>query len=65
MSLESSYHLGNYVVDRQTGEKTWEAMSIYVRLGMHMLYYGTEQAKLLQSKRAIDLLKAGRYPPHF
>ena len=28
--------MGNYVIDRQTGEKSFEAMSIYVRLGMHL-----------------------------
>jgi phosphatidylserine decarboxylase len=36
--LENRYHFGNYVIDRQTGEKSWEAMSVYVRLGMHLLY---------------------------
>lgn len=29
-SMESSYHLGNWVRDRHTNEKTWESMSIYV-----------------------------------
>ena len=28
--------MGNYVIDRKTGEKSFEAMSIYVRLGMHL-----------------------------
>jgi phosphatidylserine decarboxylase len=36
--LESRYHFGNYVIDRKTGEKSWEAMSAYVRIGMHLLY---------------------------
>jgi phosphatidylserine decarboxylase len=35
-SLENSFHMGNYVIDRQTGKKTFEAMSLYVRLGMHL-----------------------------
>ncbi|KAK4932519.1 hypothetical protein LTR28_011393, partial [Elasticomyces elasticus] len=26
---EADYHMGNYVIDRQTGEKTFEPMSIY------------------------------------
>lgn len=30
-SLESNWGLGNYVIDRKTGEKTFEPMSIYVR----------------------------------
>ena len=34
--LENRFHMGNYVIDRQTGEKSFEAMSIYVRLGMHL-----------------------------
>ena len=55
--FENQWHLGNYVIDRQTGQKSFEAMSIYVRVGMHLLYYGTEQAKALQWKRTQDLLK--------
>lgn len=56
-SLESNFHMGNYVIDRKTGEKTFEAMSIYVRVGMHMLYYGSEQEKALHWKRTLELLK--------
>ena len=56
--FESQWHLGNYVIDRKTGEKSFEAMSIYVRLGMHLLYYGSEQENVLQSKRALEMLKA-------
>lgn len=55
--FEASWHLGNYVADRQTGQKSFEPMSIYVRLGMHLLYYGSEQENLLQSKRAQAMLK--------
>ena len=50
--------MGNYVIDRATGEKSFEAMSIYVRLGMHLLYYGSEQERALQWKRTVDLLKS-------
>ncbi|KAK4580267.1 hypothetical protein LTR86_000470 [Recurvomyces mirabilis] len=56
-NMENSWHLGNYVIDRQTGQKPFEPMSIYVRLGMHFLYYGTEQEKALHWKRTQDLLK--------
>jgi phosphatidylserine decarboxylase len=56
-SVENKFHLGNYVLDRQTGEKTWEAMSIYVRVGMHLLYYGSEQEKALHWKKTLQLLK--------
>jgi phosphatidylserine decarboxylase len=55
--FESQWHLGNYVADRKTGQKTFEAMSIYVRLGMHLLYYGSEQQNLLRTQRAQKLLK--------
>ena len=56
-SLETKFHLGNYVIDRQTGEKSWESMSIYVRVGMHLLYYGSEQEKALHWKRTLALLQ--------
>ena len=55
--LETKFHMGNYVIDRQTGEKTFEAMSVYVRVGMHLLYYGSEQQKVLQWQRTLELLK--------
>lgn len=57
-SVENRFHMGNYVLDRTTGEKTWESMSIYVRLGMHLLYYGTHQEQALHWKRSLELLKA-------
>lgn len=55
--LEARYKFGNYVIDRQTGEKTFEAMSVYVRIGMHLLYYGSEQEKVLHWQRTLALLK--------
>lgn len=57
-SLEASFHMGNYVIDRKTGQKSFEAMSVYVRVGMHLLYYGSQQEKVLQWKRTTDLLKS-------
>lgn len=56
-NLEARYHLGNYVLDRQTGEKSFETMSIYVRLGMHLLYYGSEQEKALHWQKTLALLE--------
>ena len=55
--FESAFHLGNYVLDRKTGQKSFEEMSIYVRLGMHLLYYGSEQEKALHWQRTQALLK--------
>lgn len=40
------------------GQKSFEPMSIYVRAGMHLLYYGSEQEKALHWKRTRALLKA-------
>jgi phosphatidylserine decarboxylase len=55
--FERSWHFGNYVIDRQTGQQSFEAMSIYVRVGMHLLYYGTAEETALQWERTKRLLK--------
>lgn len=57
-SFENAWHLGNYVIDRETGKKAFEAMSVYVRLGMHFLYYGSEQEAVLHWKRTQEMLRA-------
>ncbi|GFZ49041.1 hypothetical protein JCM24511_06791 [Saitozyma sp. JCM 24511] len=31
-------HMGNFVIDRQTGRKIFESMPLYVRVGMHLLF---------------------------
>ncbi|KIV79094.1 phosphatidylserine decarboxylase [Exophiala sideris] len=54
---ENRYHFGNYVIDRKTGQKSYEEMSVYVRLGMHFLYYGSKQEKLLHAKKVEKLLE--------
>lgn len=56
-NIEYRYHMGNYVVDRHTGEKAFEPMSIYVRVGMHLLYYGSQQQKALHWKKTLKLLQ--------
>jgi phosphatidylserine decarboxylase len=56
-NFEDAWHLGNYVLDRKSGEKSFEPMSIYVRLGMHFLYYGSGQEAMLQWKRVQEMLK--------
>ena len=55
--FENQWHLGNYVVDRATGKKTFEPMSIYVRVGMHLLYYGSQQENVLHWRRTQALLR--------
>lgn len=57
-AVENKFHLGNYVADRETGEKTFEAMSIYVRVGMHLLYYGSAQENVLHWKKTVQLLQS-------
>jgi phosphatidylserine decarboxylase len=59
-AMESAFHMGSYVItDRKTGSqsKVFEPMSIYVRIGMHALYYGTAQEKFLRWERTIKLLE--------
>ena len=38
--FENAWHLGNYVLDRKTGQKSFEEMSIYVRVRRHELWRG-------------------------
>lgn len=56
-AIEARWHMGNYVIERDAGVKHFEEMSIYVRAGMHLLYYGAEEEKALQWKRVVELLK--------
>jgi len=57
-ALAAKYHVGNYVIIRGTNQRIFESMPIYARLGMHLLFYGREQVKLLEgSKRVEELLK--------
>ena len=55
--LATEYHVGNYVINRETGEPFWESMPIYPRLGMHLLFYGGEQRKLLHNKDVESILE--------
>lgn len=55
--LAVEYHCGNYVVVRGTNEPFFETMPLYARLGMHLLFYGREQTKMLGSRRVEELLR--------
>jgi phosphatidylserine decarboxylase len=55
--LAVEYHVGNYVVMRGGGEPFFESMPLYARLGMHLLFYGKEQVKLLGNKEVEELLR--------
>ncbi|KAG0317469.1 hypothetical protein BGZ99_006283 [Dissophora globulifera] len=50
--VSSEHHFGNYVItNRKTGTKTWEDMPIYARIGMHLLFAGMFDNKLLQTHK--------------
>ncbi|KAK7691397.1 hypothetical protein QCA50_004796 [Cerrena zonata] len=55
--LASDYHVGNFVMVRGTGEKFFESMPLYPRLGMHLLFYGGTQIKLLHNQSVESVLK--------
>ncbi|RPD58078.1 hypothetical protein L226DRAFT_547010 [Lentinus tigrinus ALCF2SS1-7] len=55
--LATRYHVGNYVIVRATGERIFESMPIYPRLGMHLLFYGGTQIKLLHNRTVESVLK--------
>ncbi|GJE91526.1 phosphatidylserine decarboxylase-domain-containing protein [Phanerochaete sordida] len=56
--IASQYHVGNYVAMRGTGEKFFESMPIYPRLGMHLLFYGGTQVKVLHNQSVESVLKS-------
>ncbi|KZO91821.1 hypothetical protein CALVIDRAFT_557981 [Calocera viscosa TUFC12733] len=50
-------HMGNWVIIRQTGDRIFETMPIYTRIGMHLLFYGKAETALLHWGRVETLLK--------
>ncbi|KAJ7577445.1 phosphatidylserine decarboxylase-domain-containing protein [Mycena floridula] len=65
--LAASHHFGNFVVtrgivlqdgSRATGERIFESMPIYARIGMHLLFYGREQQKLVENDYIEGVLRA-------
>ncbi|PWN24835.1 hypothetical protein BDZ90DRAFT_224228 [Jaminaea rosea] len=46
--LFADENMGNYVVIRSTGQEIFEAMPLYVRVGMHLLFYHSRQSSLLR-----------------
>ncbi|KAJ7091328.1 phosphatidylserine decarboxylase-domain-containing protein [Mycena belliarum] len=55
--LAAQYHIGNFVAIRGSKEQIFEAMPIYARIGMHLLFYGREQITILHSQTVENLLK--------
>ncbi|KAJ3489822.1 hypothetical protein NLI96_g1860 [Meripilus lineatus] len=54
--LANDYHIGNFVAMR-SGERFFETMPIYPRLGMHLLFYGGTQVKILHNHTVESTLK--------
>ncbi|KAK1222118.1 hypothetical protein PQX77_015042 [Marasmius sp. AFHP31] len=55
--LAACYHIGNFVVIRETGKLKFESMPIYARIGMHLLFYGSLKVELLKNKTVGALLR--------
>ncbi|KAG9124872.1 hypothetical protein FRC07_009935 [Ceratobasidium sp. 392] len=57
-SLFAQEHMGkcNYVINRATGEKVFEDMPIYVRIGMHLLFNQSYISQTLLGEKRIDKL---------
>ncbi|KAK0543219.1 hypothetical protein OC845_006228 [Tilletia horrida] len=58
-ALFAEHHLGNYVMIRNTSppQKIFEEMPIYVRLGMHLLFFRKKKASLLAYNSIEDMLE--------
>ncbi|KAG5647920.1 hypothetical protein DXG03_007844 [Asterophora parasitica] len=55
--LSATYHIGNFVLVRETEEMQFEHMPIYARVGMHLVFYGYGRARVLGTRRVEDLLR--------
>jgi phosphatidylserine decarboxylase len=55
--LSTKFHVGNFVIVRGTDTRIFESMPIYARLGMHLLFYGKEQVKILGNKKVEHILQ--------
>jgi len=57
--LADTEHVGNFIAVTRgpDPEKQFESMPIYARLGMHLLFHGSVENKLLHYKRVEDLLE--------
>ncbi|OCH91046.1 hypothetical protein OBBRIDRAFT_753808 [Obba rivulosa] len=55
--LAAAHHVGNYVALRGSEERIFESMPAATRLGMHLLFYGGYQVKLLHEKSVESILK--------
>ncbi|PWN43087.1 hypothetical protein IE81DRAFT_322804 [Ceraceosorus guamensis] len=56
--LFAEHHLGNWIAIRGTNEKIFESMPIAVRLGMHLLFFGSKATSLLRYNSVEDVLES-------
>ncbi|EJD39850.1 hypothetical protein AURDEDRAFT_187226 [Auricularia subglabra TFB-10046 SS5] len=49
-------NMGNYVKIRGTNEQIFESMPLYARIGMHLLFYGRYEIRVLHNARIRKLL---------
>ncbi|KAF7309803.1 hypothetical protein MIND_00352200 [Mycena indigotica] len=55
--LAAAYHIGNFVAIRGSKNQIFEAMPLYARIGMHLLFYGSAEIKLLHWQSIEHLLR--------
>ncbi|EJD05118.1 uncharacterized protein FOMMEDRAFT_105365 [Fomitiporia mediterranea MF3/22] len=55
--LFAAEHMGNYVIIRTTGQKVFEIMPLYARIGMHLLFYGPIEIRFVRWRAIRNLLK--------
>ncbi|EMD32877.1 hypothetical protein CERSUDRAFT_118332 [Gelatoporia subvermispora B] len=55
--LAAAHHVGNYVALRGSDQRFFESMPLATRLGMHLLFWGGYQEKLLHEKSVESVLK--------
>ncbi|CAG8627128.1 7911_t:CDS:10 [Ambispora leptoticha] len=61
--LAAREHFGNFVIVRETGEKIWEEMPIYARIGMHLLFLEDKVVELSSIQRLFseESIRQGKY----
>ncbi|CAG8474667.1 12339_t:CDS:2 [Acaulospora morrowiae] len=64
-------HYGNFVIERETGKEVWETMPVYARIGMHLLFFGKLEERVVEASMVRELFasesrRQGKYfdSPH-
>ncbi|CAG8443664.1 13311_t:CDS:10 [Acaulospora colombiana] len=56
-NLAVKNHFGNFVIERETREKVWEMMPVYARIGMHLLFFGRVEEKVVEASVIRELFE--------